>query len=144
MRRVAFSQFLRWPNPAQNAACGSPLKLQRADECFKIAVGAYLTSFTGDFSKKRNIFEAALHGVTWGMDRTLTLRQFSMEEPSGHFLSVTGLGRAHWGRKLSKVERMRPWGKMGQSGHVVGILMMNCSADGAYTLHLTLTYFALA
>jgi len=69
----------------------------------------------------------------------LTLRQFSM---------------ANWAIFVGCLDVIalegpgtRPWGyEMGQVGHVdgMGILMMNCSADGAYTLHLTLTYFALA
>lgn len=134
MCRVAFTQFLGGPAQIE---FGSPLKSEpNGTNISKIAVGAYLNSFTGDFVEKGPAKEnayALLHGVTLGMDRTLTLRQFSMANWAIFCLAV-----------VSKVLGLALGWKMGHGGHVMGILMMNCSADGAYTLHLTLTYFALA
>lgn len=83
MRRVAFTQFLRWLRPAP-ARVWVTFEV-RAAECLGIAVGAYLTSFTGDFAKKDSRKEMPGRfrpGVTLGMDRTLALRQFSMARPS--------------------------------------------------------------
>lgn len=117
-----FQSIFEVTQPSPRCRVWVTFEVAESGRMFQIAVGAYLTSFTGDFSKKGKFFfwQAALHGVTRGMDRTLTLRQFSMEELSGHILSVAGLGRAQraedsrrsWGCALGGkwVSRAMWWG----------------------------------